>query len=397
MKRLLYLIALILISSCTAETFDPLNANDKTIASPVKNVRVENLPGKAKIDYDFPVKSNVLYVEAEYEHSNGTFINAKSSYYNNTVTLDGFGEAKEYEVKLYSVGRNLIRSEPVIIKVKPTTPPVLSMFQSLVVRADFGGLQLGYNDNDGSPLVVIVERLNSNNEWQNVNNFYTQQVSGTLYARGLPPVETKFRVYTKDKWDNFSEYLETTLTPLYEEEMDYLKFKPYRLPNDARDFPPNFVYFLWNNDVSSNPSGAGGWYRIDNGSGIPNHLTIDMGQTAKLSRIIFHQRGYKSNTPLLYSSGDVKFFEVWGSNNPSADGNFASWVKIETCEITKPSGSPIGTNTSDDINAAVGGREFPMPLEAEPYRYIRIRVIETWGPVDYFWIGELDFFGQIQH
>src|SRR5690606_10084943 len=125
------------------------------------------------------------------------------------------------------------------------------------------------------PLVVIIEKLNSNNEWENVDNFYTEQLSGTLFARGLPPEETKFRIYTKDKWDNFSKYLETTLTPLYEEEMDYKKFTNSRFPNDAADFAPNFVHFLWNDNVSSNPSGQGGWYRTNNGSGIPSHLTID--------------------------------------------------------------------------------------------------------------------------
>jgi hypothetical protein len=38
-----------------------------------------------------------------------------------------------------------------------------------------------------------------------------------------------------------------------------------------------------------------------------------------------------------------------------------------------------------------------MPLDVNSYRYIRINVLETWGHTDYFWIGELDFFGMIEN
>jgi hypothetical protein len=313
------------------------------------------------------------------------------------VELFGFGKEQEYEVYLYSVGRNLKRSQPVIVKVHPLEAAYESIYKSLLVQADFGGLRISTDNGDGSPIVIIVEKKNANNEWENVDNIYTQDISGTYFIRGQKPNETDFRIYTKDKWHNYSDYYETTLTPLYEEEMDYSKFKHYRLPNDPADFSPNYVYFLWNNDVTTNASGGGGWYRTANGSGVPGHITIDMGQTAKLSRIIFHQRGYISNLPLLYSSGDVKYFELWGSNAPAADGSWESWTKIDDFEIIKPSGAPVGDNAPGDIQAAVGGREFPMPLDVNSYRYIRINVLETWGHTDYFWIGELDFFGMIEN
>lgn len=396
MKNIIYLLVFSLLFSCSEDTFKVLDADQEYTPLPVINVNVENFKGHVKINYDFKENSKALFVEAEYIHSSGQRIVSKSSYYNNSVELFGFGEEKEYEVNLYSVGRNLKRSEPVKVKVNPLESAYESIFKSLLVQADFGGLRINTENGDGTPIVIIVEKKNANNEWENVNNIYTSDISGTYFVRGQKPNETNFRVYTKDKWHNYSAYYETTLTPLYEEEMDYSKFKHYRLPNDPADFSPNFVYFLWNNNVSSNPSGAGGWYRTANGSGIPGHITIDMGQTAKLSRIIFHQRGYISNLPLLYSNGDVKRFELWGSNNPASDGSWASWTKIDEFEITKPSGLPVGTNTPEDIQAAVGGREFPMPLETASYRYIRLNVLEAWSLVDYFWIGELDFFGMIE-
>jgi len=397
MKHIIYLFFLTLLFSCKEESFNVLDADKDYVPETVMNVRVENMPGKVRIDYDFKEDSKALYVEAEYTHSSGEKIISKSSYYNNSVDLSGFGEAKEYEVTLYSVGRNLKKSEPLTVKVNPLQATYESIFKSLIVQADFGGLRITTDNGDGSPIVIIVERVNANGEWENVDNIYTQEVSGTYFIRGLDPEPMKFRIYTKDRWNNYSDYFNTDLTPYYEEELDYAKFKHHRLPNDPADFAPNFVYFLWNDNVSSNPSGAGGWYRTANGTGIPNHITIDMGQTAKLSRMKLHQRGYISNTALLYSSGDIKRFELWASNEPATDGSWGSWTRIDEFEITKPSGMPMGTNTSADIQAAIGGREFAMPLDISSYRYVRVKILETWGIVDYFWIGELDFFGMIEN
>lgn len=396
MKYIYIILLSVLFYSCKEETFKSLNADDKTIAEQVINVRVENLEGKVKIDYDFPLNSNVLYVEGEYIKENGEAVTVKSSYYNNTLTISGFGKPIEYEVNLYSVGKNLKRSAPVVVKVNPSAPPHESMYNSLKIGADFGGLRIEYADNDGSPLSIVVEKLNANDEWQNVDIFYTQQLSGVMFVRGLPPDLAKFRVYTRDKWGNKSSANEVELTPYYEEELDYRKFKHYPLPNDGRVFQGNLVSFLWNNNVSSNPSTAGGWTRTENGSGVPDQTTIDMGQKAKISRIILHQRGYISNKPLLYANGDLKYFEIWGSNSPASSGTYDSWDKIYEGEITKPSGLPNGTNTQEDIDLATGGREFPMPLESGYYRYLRIRVMETWGLTDYFWLAEVDVFGQIE-
>lgn len=396
MKRLIYILFSLIFIGCGEESFNVLDADQDYVPEPVTNIRVENHPGKVKIDYDFKENSNALYVEAEYIHSTGQKISTKSSYYNNTVELSGFGESKEYEVTLYSVGRNLKKSAPTVVKVYPLQATYESVYKSLILQEDFGGMRITTSDGDGSPIVIIVEKFNSNGEWENVENIYTQEKAGVYFIRGLKPEPMKFRVYTKDRWNNYSDYRYADMTPYYEEELDYSKFKHYRLPNDPADFAPNYVYFLWNDNVSSNPSGGGGWYRTANGTGVPNHITIDMGQSAKLSRMKFHQRGYISNTPLLYNTGDVKRFELWGSNAPAADGSWDSWTRIDEFEIIKPSGSPITVNTSADIQAAIGGREFPMPLDIASYRYIRLKVLETWGIVDYFWIGELDFFGMIE-
>ncbi len=83
------------------DTPAPLD-KDKGAPSQVTNVKVENLPGAAKITYRLPNDAKLLYVKAECM-INGRMVEAKSSPYNNELLIEGFGNAGEAEVNLYSV------------------------------------------------------------------------------------------------------------------------------------------------------------------------------------------------------------------------------------------------------------------------------------------------------
>src|SRR5690606_17523355 len=154
------------------------------------------------------------------------------------------------------------------------------------------------------------------------------------------------------------------------------------------------VSFLWNDNLTDSRSGYGGWYRTENGSGVPNQITVDMGVTAKLSRFKFWQRGTISEKNLLYTAGSPLTFELWGSNNPSPDGDYATWIKLGEYEVKKPSGQSI--NTPEDEEVAAAGHEYMIPLEAPAIRYLRMRVTKTFGVTDYFWLSEIGVFGQPQ-
>ena len=68
------------------------------------------------------------------------------------------------------------------------------------------------------------------------------------------------------------------------------------------------------------------------------------------------------------------------------------------CEITKPSGLPIGQINDDDIAAADEGHEFIFPEGLPPVRYIRFTVKETWnGTNNTFFVQEVSFYGIEQY
>ena len=123
---------------------------------------------------------------------------------------------------------------------------------------------------------------------------------------------------------------------------------------------------------------------------MPIPWTMDLGQEAKLSRVIVWQR----NGRYLYNHGNPRKFELWGSNDPNLDGSWDSWTKLGTFEGTKPSGLPLGEVSNEDLVYAESGEEFAIPLEAPSVRYIRFLTIETWSGSDFFHIGELKYFGK---
>jgi len=361
------------------------------VPSVVRDPQVENKPGKVKISYTLPRETSLLYVEAEVDMGEGRIVTSTSSNYNNSLEIAGFGSSQEYEVKLYSVGRNLKKSEPVLVKVNPLEPPVATIFRSLRVDEDFGGMSIEFENEEEAEVSLVVESINENGEWYTVETFYTKKKADVLKVRGLESRPQSFRIFVNDRWGNRSDILSTELIPLYEVELDRSLFTAMKMPNDPNHWNNAVLTFLLNNNLS----GAGSYFRTDNGTPMPTQVTFDMKQPVRLSRFKFWQRGTIAEIDLLYTAGSPRYFELWGSNNPNPDGSFDSWTKIADCELVKPSGLPVPNNSPEDIEAAIAGHEYDIySPDMEPMRYFRIKVNRTWGLTEYFWMSLFRLYGQ---
>jgi hypothetical protein len=122
---------------------------------------------------------------------------------------------------------------------------------------------------------------------------------------------------------------------------------------------------------------------------MPASFTIDLGVNVKLSRLVMFQW----DDDCEYAWGNPKRFEVYGCNTPGMSGDWDEWTKIMDCSIIKPSGSPIGTNTDADIAALKAGHEFAVDVNTGVFRYIRIRVVSTWGGSTFTHIAEVTMYG----
>lgn len=396
-KLIFSLIAtcLLLFTACKENEPQPQKDDGKAPGT-VSNVQITRLPGAVRLSYDLPEDADLFYVEADCKTSNGN-IEAKSSFYDNSLILNGFGDTSLYQAKIYAVDRGENKSQPVTVKFKPLLPPVLSVKNSIEVKEDFGGINVSFKNKTEANVVIYVLTPDSLGDLTEAETYYTSRPEGSFSVRGFDAVKRKFAIYIRDQWNNLSDTLVREVTPLFEEELDKSKFKVHRLPGDA---PAGYGWVmtrLWDGSIDA-PNG----FHTDhmgtsaNPSGFPHHYTFDLGVTAKLSRFKFWQRGITSETSFLYAHGNYKKFEIWGSTNPASDGSWNGWTKLLDCESIKPSGLSIGQVSNEDREYASRGEEYIFPLDAPPVRYIRVKILSTWGGDDYSHCMEMTFWGSVQ-
>lgn len=390
MKTLNYMFICLLVclSACKQDKIIGPNEDDGTIPGPVLHTVVENLPGGAKISYTLPNSSNMLYVKAEYAIREGIVREVKASYHKNFLMVEGFPDTREYDVKLYTVSRGEKSSEPVIVKINPQTPPVQEAFRSLELGETFGGISISFQNSSAADLRAVLLVPDSLGALKETSVFYTKMPAAVIAARGFESMEKRFGVYIKDRFDNRSDTLFATLTPLYEKELDKSKFKAMNLAGDYNS-PNNSgrstMDKLWDGILGSNVENM---FSTLPGGPMPQRFTFDLGVEASLSRFVYYPR---ANGSFAYTN-QPRLFEIWGTNNPASDD---SWVKLRDCEMIKPSGSSLGVVTDEDRAYATAGITYEFPVGVPKVRYIRFQTNEVWSGANIA-ILELTFFGSDQ-
>jgi len=393
----LYFIAALLITffwyGCAKE--DRLDHIDADAPAPaqISNVKVEATPGGARLTYKLPTDPNLAYVKAVYEIQPGIFREAKSSIYVDTLNLVGFGDTQDHEVALYSVGKNEKASEALTVTVKPNTPPVREVFETIDLKATFGGVNISFkNDYKADLSLVVMVDTTGKNTWAPATTYYTAALEGNFSARGYASVEKRFGVFVKDRWNNKSDTLIRLLTPIFETVIAKNSWKALVLPTDQTETASaNFkLEYLWDNkwSVLSQQS-----YASANNSTLPQWFTIDLGEKVLMSRFQEHQ----APTSHLYVGSAVKTFELWGSNNPDAGGGWEGWQLLGTFSSFKPSGLPLGQTNSEDANYGnVLGEDFEFEVPPPAVRYLRWKTLETYSSTGQVVIGEITLYGQVE-
>jgi len=378
---------ILFFSSCVQRNIREPLKEDSTPPAPVTNVTVENLHGAAKISYDIPKDLDLLYVKANYEIREGVKEEKRASFYGHNLTVEGFGDTVKHEVTLVAVDRSGNESEGTKITIKPLISPVQVGYSSLSYIEDFGGINVSYENPSGADLITTIMTRDFTGEWKEYSKNYTSQSDVNFSVRGLPPVTATFGVFIRDKWNNYSDTLIKDLTPLKEIKLNKKKFSVVNLPNDAEiDTWP--IESFWDDYIW----GGSGMHTTGN-TGLPAWVTIDLGVTARLSRI----RIWQVHDGREYSGGNIRQFELWGSNYP--DTISAHWTLLQSCEIVKPSGLPMGELSNEDVREAEDGHEFSIPADAPSVRYIRLKIISTFtitsgARTGSTWAREITFWGQ---
>jgi hypothetical protein len=356
----------------------------------VSDVKASSEPGGAIITYKVPKDPNLYYVKAVYEIQPGIFRTAQSSYYTDTLELVGYGDTLSHAVKIYSVGKNEKESAPINIDIRPSTPPVMSVLKTATLSPTFGGVTFNFQHNPKADLAyTLLVDSTGQGDWSTLNTFYTAAVKGSFSIYGLDTMRKKFGLFITDHWDNRSDTLVKSFSPLYEELIDRTLITPVVLPNDAPLLSVNNgVDKLFDGTINT------GSFASPNGTPLPQAGTFDFHQKVRISRFKEFQRLGKQ---FSYGLDAVKKFELWGSNTLDKSGNWASWQLLGTFDSYKPSGLPLGQVSDEDYQyASIDGEDFTMPQPVPAVRYVRINVLELWQGSGQIAINEMIFWGQVE-
>ncbi|TDD93835.1 DUF4959 domain-containing protein [Flavobacterium cellulosilyticum] len=357
----------------------------------ISNIAIQNLPGKAKLTYSLPNDKDLLYIVAQYTLENGTKMEVKSSYYNNSMILEGFTGLTEKEVTLYAVNRSEVKSKPVKVSVAPLRAPVYSVFDSMTLQPDFGGIRIKADNPTNENLAFLIMTKNIQGNWEPLpNSIYTTTSEINQALRGFDTIKQQFALVVRDRWLNKSDTLFQEVKPIYETLMPKSNYAAIHLANDSKVIGTYPVKNLWDGQFLE----YWGSYFTDRTIDVGNHLvTFDVGKVTKLSRLKLWQFSEPiGGQRLYYYLGAIKKFRIWGSNTLN-DGNLSGWTLLGDFDIKKPSGLPYGQENNDDLLAAIDGQDFEISIDMPAVRYLRIECIENWSGGQFMAVSEVQVYG----
>lgn len=410
MKHLILIFLIILpgiFYSCKEDSLT--DRIDKTAPAPApiekNSVTVKNIPGGAILYYTIPDDDNLLYVKAVYETKAGTIREVKASRYVDSINIEGYGAAGNYNVDLFSVGRNEKNSDAVRISVSPSTPPVIDAMKSMKLSEGFGSVRGSFENPTRTPLTaVLMADMKGNGIYNQLRAFTLSDPISSFVYNGLDTIDVNVRVYLKDHFGNKSGVADTTLRPWFEQEIPKLKWSKYDLPSDfsmaAESESTYGMYRLWDGIYNVR---ANTYATANTAPAHPYTFTFSLGQYAKISRFVLHHR-----LNFEYSGKTPKKFELWASGVESPGDDLilsGNWFCLGVFHSKIPSGAKDGTTATNEDKAYANatGEQFYIEPSTEtpnpylPVKYIRFRTAEVWdgSTAGQIIISEIDLYGQI--
>lgn len=366
---------------------------------------VKNLPGKSVIYFKQPGDKNFMYMKAVYETDMGER-STNASYFADSVVVEGFAKAGEYDVKLYSVSPGEAYSQPLIVKINPEEPSYITAFKEMKITPDFAGIRIKTTNTSSESLTFYVYRKDAAGKWAEAGALYTRKQDINEPVRNMEAVHSEFSIVVKDRWGHLSESKEISLTPYYEEEVDKTKmgyleigeYKGYLAPN--ANTPKNLYDKIIGSNNTFMPLVNAG-YDFSK----PSSVTLDLGKPFKLSRMIVYGRRTGTDYSAIFDGLYPKEIEIWGRNDNNVTKfdpeNDPGWTRLFHGLLPRADGSitPAGVIplTDADKELAMNGNEVEFSTELETYRYVAFVCVKNYNSGNSrINVAELTFFGTPQ-
>jgi hypothetical protein len=385
---------------CQKDIIGPLGTNT-TPPGPISNIKVLNQSGQATLTYNLPTDEDIAYVKAEYTLLSGAKREVRASFYTSQMIVDGFGDTENHTVTLWVVNKSEVASTPVTVVVQPLENAIQLAFKTMKVVPAFGGINVSLKNTARANLSIIPMREQGYKGWVAFDGIYTSTENVSKNIRGLAVEPIKVAVVIRDRFLNQTDTLFTTVTPLFEMPLAKSLYKTMPgviWPGDQKaNFSNNGtdatgIVRMWDGETVAWPSCAYTPPTItDQG---PHSITFDLGQTAQLSRlVIWDYPETISGRKTYFYRGNMKNFEIWGSDNPNPDGSYDSWYKLGTYESVKPSGLPYAEVSDEDQKTAQAGFSWDLDINVPKLRYLRIKCLSNWMGTNFLMITEVQAYG----
>lgn len=390
MKRLLLFIALPLMFIACEDDYIGQYPVDSVPPAKVSNAQVENLPGRVVITYNLPKDTDLLYVKAVYTDSHGKKNEVRASNFKNQLEIKGFARSERQSIELVSVDRSQNESEPLTVEIEPMDSPIYAIKESLDIKASWGGFKMSWANPDNEQIFMYVLRAGEDGD-EIVSTIISAESNGADSVTGLEAVEQEFKVVVRDIYENYTDTLSVTLTPLYEKFIDGKNFV----------YLPMATNMNWHKSRNNANALFDGVYDADKPiymetkvkkDNIPYaYFTLNLINTYKFSRIKFWGR-----VAYCYALHCPRRFQFWGTTSDEAAANpdsFEGWELLFEGESHKPSGNDTADVTAEDKEYALKGETFEIPESAGPAKYFRFVCLETWTKSTSLNLNEMEFYG----
>jgi hypothetical protein len=443
----LYIISVVLLAALLWSCEQKVDWSDPTDSVPpgvVSNISVENTNGGARISYTLPADKDLLGVKAVYSLGDKE-LEMFASAFTDTIVLDGFGDTNEHQIELFVMDKSKNLSAGVPTTIKPLTPPIEIIRETLQAAETFGGVYVNWQNELQKELAVSLFTIDSiTGEYKVFETYYSQKKEDKYTFRDFEDVEQNFRIELHDRWNNYALPLDVTLKPLYEEQIkgqdEYgnvfwrqygVVDNTYKYRGDAGPVTQGTANFntlfddiiLNTNNWTSISQSLSNYVSGAPSTGmLPIYFPIDMGREASYSRFSIYVR-YRNPYSMLLP----REFSVWGTNNPKeiseiGDGSQADnlkywtgwpqvggtnewmndWEKLGDWNTVLPSGWTMNGDplTADDMTVLqTTGCVYDIDpaMSSKSFRYLRFYIPTiTYENQQQLQFSEIKFFGSLR-
>ncbi|MDO5969538.1 DUF4959 domain-containing protein [Flavivirga aquimarina] len=426
-KAFIFLCFSMLIVLCSCN--DDETNGDTTPPEEVTNVTFEPNNGGGTFFYDVPEDEDVLLVKAVYKLDSEKTIFRASSFYSDSLKIDGLGSLKPYTVELIAVDRAGNESKPVIQEVTPLTPTTQLVLATVEVIPSFSSVFVRWKNPQRKNIVIGVNY--TVNGFTVIKKFASNELSEKILIDNLETSSHDISVFIEDDFENKTSAKVFNIEPLGDVLLDKTKFSFLRdelLPDEMHETwvelddqgmeitqnrtvirsekeggfegnwnaeernPDGEIQYFWDGIIDDGILRNKNFFSTGLSGSVPFSYYIDLGEEVVMSRFRVWQQDWnqietgKDQSGNAYSNGNVEIFELWVSNDK------VNWERIRKAIIVKP---------FDEIEAkqeALDGHHFIVyeedPRFTKPFRYLEYRGLQRFDEADgTCYASELSIYG----